>query len=552
MTGESSKKNVPRRWVLAVLLLAASVLGVSLWPREPSLSTPEVMAQIHQCFKTYTNESKGERYPPKAPEPGAFMPSLEALEPYLAALPDGDTVAAYLRGECGVEVCYTGYLLPTAAAGVTFLEALDRAALEVPEGDIPCGGCFWFFEPPYGPAGGDWIYRLREGIERFLIREINNPAASIEKQSTVPVLWEMPDHRNPEGGWVLYMDGRAEWLAYPGRFPMRRFFIEGIRERMASSESVTASAKVAFASRPPSWWKRRRQTSTVLPRILQDCEPLWGVQIVSADLRPSVDVGRSRGYRVAIPFAGLVLFPQGEAVPPESEDLLWSRPVWLGTEYGWQWFISGTVQAQEHYRAAFGLMGGDDRLQVMIDVDQLDLMHLVGPRAVSFLDSVVKSETDPVRIAAAVVSLGMIDDARATTCLEAAFAEENPHGLRNAEAVLASTFGGRLAPYWAPPVPDKVQEHVAGVLLREHSPAETARVAAKWITRRSGRMRGQSPSLRQIVTRVLRKLPSEVYDKPLGDLIDPDDGEQDGQSFEYRTQEWDRFREYLAREVVGS
>jgi prepilin-type N-terminal cleavage/methylation domain-containing protein/prepilin-type processing-associated H-X9-DG protein len=76
-------------------------------------------------------------------------------------------------------------------------------------------------------GGGDTIYRLREGIERFLITDINNPAASAEASSTVPVLW---DHLTtkvdsfahiPGGCNVLYLDGHVEFLRYPGeRFPM--------------------------------------------------------------------------------------------------------------------------------------------------------------------------------------------------------------------------------------------------------------------------------------------------------------------------------------------
>ena len=41
----------------------------------------------------------------------------------------------------------------------------------------PAGGSF-------GTAGGDTLYRLREGIERFLITDINNPGASAQAQST--------------------------------------------------------------------------------------------------------------------------------------------------------------------------------------------------------------------------------------------------------------------------------------------------------------------------------------------------------------------------------
>jgi prepilin-type N-terminal cleavage/methylation domain-containing protein/prepilin-type processing-associated H-X9-DG protein len=76
-------------------------------------------------------------------------------------------------------------------------------------------------------GGGSVIYRLREGIERFLITDINQPAASAKAQSSIPVMW---DHVStfakdfshvPGGGNVLYLDGHVTFLRYPNPlFPM--------------------------------------------------------------------------------------------------------------------------------------------------------------------------------------------------------------------------------------------------------------------------------------------------------------------------------------------
>lgn len=75
------------------------------------------------------------------------------------------------------------------------------------------------------PGGGDTLYRLREGIERFLITDINNPAAANQAQSEVPVMW---DHLTPQikgschvpfGMNVLYMDGHVTWAHYPSDIP---------------------------------------------------------------------------------------------------------------------------------------------------------------------------------------------------------------------------------------------------------------------------------------------------------------------------------------------
>ncbi|MBP8131775.1 MAG: prepilin-type N-terminal cleavage/methylation domain-containing protein [Candidatus Hydrogenedentes bacterium] len=71
-----------------------------------------------------------------------------------------------------------------------------------------------------GNGGGDTVYRLREGIERFLISDINNPAAAAKAQSTV---WVMFDHiatdpsgfnHVPGGSNVLYLDGHVDFVRY--------------------------------------------------------------------------------------------------------------------------------------------------------------------------------------------------------------------------------------------------------------------------------------------------------------------------------------------------
>jgi len=78
------------------------------------------------------------------------------------------------------------------------------------------------------------LYRLREGIERFFITDINNPAGSTQAQSELPVLWDSAHaysmgsgspamvefNHAPGGGNVLYMDGHVEFVRYPGEFPM--------------------------------------------------------------------------------------------------------------------------------------------------------------------------------------------------------------------------------------------------------------------------------------------------------------------------------------------
>ena len=75
-------------------------------------------------------------------------------------------------------------------------------------------------------VGTQTVYRLREGIERFFITDINNPAATAMAQSE---LWFYFDQLTtssasfnhvPGGCNVLYLDGHVEFLRYPSTMPV--------------------------------------------------------------------------------------------------------------------------------------------------------------------------------------------------------------------------------------------------------------------------------------------------------------------------------------------
>jgi len=81
------------------------------------------------------------------------------------------------------------------------------------------------------------LYHLREGIERFLITDINNPAASAQAQSELPVMMDawgnsvnaMGNEASaitifnhlPGGCNVLFMDGHVNFIRYGSDFPIR-------------------------------------------------------------------------------------------------------------------------------------------------------------------------------------------------------------------------------------------------------------------------------------------------------------------------------------------
>jgi len=78
--------------------------------------------------------------------------------------------------------------------------------------------------------GSVTLYRLREGIERFFITDINNPAASAAAQSDIYVYYDAISPRVewynhvPGGANVLYMDGHVEFVRYPSHGPCTRAY----------------------------------------------------------------------------------------------------------------------------------------------------------------------------------------------------------------------------------------------------------------------------------------------------------------------------------------
>ena len=78
----------------------------------------------------------------------------------------------------------------------------------------------------YGSVPGSArVIKTREGAERFLITDINNPASSATAQSSVPVMFDYASQNVqqfahlPGGGNVLYMDGHVSFLRYPSEYP---------------------------------------------------------------------------------------------------------------------------------------------------------------------------------------------------------------------------------------------------------------------------------------------------------------------------------------------
>ncbi|MCD6288226.1 MAG: prepilin-type N-terminal cleavage/methylation domain-containing protein [Candidatus Hydrogenedentes bacterium] len=98
----------------------------------------------------------------------------------------------------------------------------------------------WDAFTAYGNGGGKMLYRVREGIERFLITDVNNPAGSAQAQSSIPIYFDVfrasvnangnidmgdiaQTNHLPSGANVLFMDGHVEFKKFPSDFPLSQY-----------------------------------------------------------------------------------------------------------------------------------------------------------------------------------------------------------------------------------------------------------------------------------------------------------------------------------------
>jgi len=108
-----------------------------------------------------------------------------------------------------------------------FVAGMVKALTEASTGDVAVYDKDLTYTNDFGEQT---LYRLRTGIERFLVSDINNPAATARAQSTIPVMWDLLSttaseyNHVPGGSNVLFMDGHVEFLRFPGEFPVTRAF----------------------------------------------------------------------------------------------------------------------------------------------------------------------------------------------------------------------------------------------------------------------------------------------------------------------------------------
>jgi prepilin-type N-terminal cleavage/methylation domain-containing protein/prepilin-type processing-associated H-X9-DG protein len=119
---------------------------------------------------------------------------------------------------------YTGWILEaewitepgTRDMSQTFFQAFKT---RLTSDDVSLLDGSWKFEDDLGRE--QEVLRLREGIERFFVKDINSPSETSKSSSVIPVMFDRIDidprgfNHVPSGANVLFMDGHVEFLHYP-------------------------------------------------------------------------------------------------------------------------------------------------------------------------------------------------------------------------------------------------------------------------------------------------------------------------------------------------
>lgn len=235
-SGRLTIRNLPDNFSWFERLLSQLGLPKKIKISSASSQLASCANNLKHCgiiLKMFENEAPKQMAPPLSPLPGCLMWRKEAVypeyltDPTILICPTQEEKLQQANGmekpEDKAKFCfdnssywYLGYAIPDEKTGLSFVEAYKKQA------QANLG-----FEADLKDDEGFPILRLREGVERAFITDIQNPAGAAMVQSELPIFIERPGHHDDKVN-VVFLDGHVEWPTYPGDFPVSKRFIEAL------------------------------------------------------------------------------------------------------------------------------------------------------------------------------------------------------------------------------------------------------------------------------------------------------------------------------------
>jgi prepilin-type processing-associated H-X9-DG protein len=239
--------------VFAVFLIPlAGVLAAILIPVMMDAHDADLRAACQNNLKQHgyictqhAAENKGV-YPPVSAEPGRLMYAVEAPEGSSDVYPEyfwdlnifycpGDTDTPAGTPEVDIDDHSYFYLSHTLLGDEDAEILADAYLAAVARGETLAGEIE--LAPGQGSTKESRLLQIRDGVERYITPDhISGPAETSYLLSRVPLMIERLGNHRPEGGNVLYLDGRVEFIEYPGKFPMTERTIAAL-ERMDQAQA---------------------------------------------------------------------------------------------------------------------------------------------------------------------------------------------------------------------------------------------------------------------------------------------------------------------------